>query len=82
MFSKFGSPPFGRQDFEHKIINYEPITGEMAHDDVVSFNTQVLSQWDGFMHYADQKIGYYYNGLKHTDDVASTPATHGIDGVY
>ncbi|KPM46380.1 hypothetical protein AK830_g168 [Neonectria ditissima] len=50
----------------------------MAHDDELSFNTQGGSQWDGFMHYADQTIGCYYNGLKHTDDVASTPGAHGI----
>jgi hypothetical protein len=50
----------------------------MAHDDEVSLNTQCGSQWDGFMHYADQMAASYYNGVKHTDDVATLPEAHGI----
>ncbi|KAH7000569.1 hypothetical protein EDB80DRAFT_811794 [Ilyonectria destructans] len=77
-YEKVGKPAFGRLGLQHKVINYEPITGEMAHDDEISLNTQCGSQWDGFMHYADQKIGCYYNGVRHTDDVALGPEAHGI----
>jgi hypothetical protein len=77
-YEKIGKPAFGRTGLHHKIINYQPITGEMAHDDEVTLNTQCGSQWDGFMHYADHKIGCYYNGLKHSDDVASSPEAHGL----
>ncbi|KAF7555023.1 hypothetical protein G7Z17_g2519 [Cylindrodendrum hubeiense] len=77
-YEKAGKPAFGRLGLQHKIINYEPITGEMAHDDEISLNTQCGSQWDGFMHYADQKIRSYYNGLQHTDDVALRPEAHGV----
>jgi hypothetical protein len=73
-----GAPAFNRAGLQHKVINYAGITGEMAHDDEVSFNTQCASQWDGFMHYADQKVGLYYNGLKHSEDVASHPDSHGV----
>lgn len=77
-YEKVGKPAFGRLGLQHKVINYEPITGEMAHDDEISLNTQCGSQWDGFMHYADQKIRCYYNGVRHTDDVALGPEAHGI----
>jgi hypothetical protein len=77
-YDKIGKPAFGRVGLKQKIINYASITGEMAHDDEISFNTQCGSQWDGFMHYADQIAGSYYNGVKHTDDVATRPEAHGI----
>lgn len=69
---KTSETAFGRLGLKHKIINYEPITGEMAHDDEISLNTQCASQWD------DQKIRCYYNGVRHTDDVVLSPEAHGI----
>lgn len=41
-------PHFGRQNFEHRIIRSDTL---VANDDVVYFNTQGSSQWDGFRHF-------------------------------
>lgn len=77
-YHKIGIPGFGRAGLQHKIINYEPLTGEIAHDDEISLNTQSGSQWDGFMHYGDKNLRCYYNGLQHTDEVGRSPDSHGI----
>jgi len=39
---------FGRRKFEHRIVNKGP---RIVNDDVVEFNTQSGSQWDGFRHF-------------------------------
>jgi hypothetical protein len=41
-------PAFGRQSFEQKIHNKAP---RSVNDDILVFNTQSSSQWDGFRHY-------------------------------
>lgn len=41
-------PTFGRQQFEHKILNKAPM---VMNDDAISINTQSSTQWDGFRHY-------------------------------
>lgn len=41
-------PTFGRQQFEHKIINKAPM---VMNDDAIHINTQSSTQWDGFRHY-------------------------------
>ena len=33
-----------------------------VHDDVVTFNTQSSSQWDGFRHYGEYGSGCFYGG--------------------
>ena len=42
-------PSFGRDPFKHEIVR----RGEdrSVNDDVLTFNTQCSSQWDGFRHY-------------------------------
>jgi hypothetical protein len=44
-------PSFGRNPFEHKLVNRE---GRTVNDDILVFNTQCSSQWDGFRHYGEQ----------------------------
>ncbi|ETI26511.1 hypothetical protein G647_03288 [Cladophialophora carrionii CBS 160.54] len=65
------------QRLEQEIIDYLPIVGVHAHDDVLKFNTQCGSQWDGFGHYC-HPTGIYYNGVKHAD-VKGTPGSLGIN---
>ncbi|HUP84725.1 MAG TPA: cyclase family protein [Acidimicrobiales bacterium] len=57
-------PLFGRQAPQHDVL------GEGGHDDVLTFNTQSSSQWDGFRH-VQHPLHKHYNGI---DD-----AHHGID---
>jgi len=54
------SPPF----FDREALNVKFYQrGEMAvNDDVLHFNTQCGSQWDGFRHYAYQQRRRYYGG--------------------
>lgn len=61
----------GREKFQHKIIDFN---GEnpgnlhfYGHDDVLHFNTQGSSQWDGLRHVGIQESGFYYNGVRHDD---------------
>ena len=43
-------PSFGRSAFQHEIRRRgEP--GRPVNDDILTFNTQSSSQWDGFRHY-------------------------------
>ncbi|KIW77776.1 hypothetical protein Z517_07609 [Fonsecaea pedrosoi CBS 271.37] len=77
-YDEIGKPAFGRQGLTHNVIDYHKVTGEMAHDDVITFNTQCGSQWDGFMHYADQNLASYYNGVKHGQNTIQDPASHSI----
>ncbi len=57
-------PLFGRQAPQHDVL------GEGGHDDVLHFNTQSSSQWDGFRHVQHPLHGHY-NGVADAD--------HGID---
>ena len=41
-------PSYGREPFAQRIINKAP---RVVNDDVLTFNTQAGSQWDGFRHY-------------------------------
>ena len=41
-------PAFGRQAFDKKIVHKLP---RIVNDDVLVFNTQSSTQWDGFRHY-------------------------------
>ena len=53
-------PLFGRAAMQHTVI---PL-GPMAHDDIVQFNTQESSQWDGLAHVGHNGHGAFYNGVK------------------
>ena len=56
-------PLFRRQAPTHEVL------GDGGHDDVLTFNTQSSSQWDGFRHIRSHHG--YYNGIADAD--------HGID---
>ncbi len=47
-------PSFGRNPFKQELINKAP---RIVNDDVLTFNTQTSTQWDGFRHY-----GRFYCG--------------------
>lgn len=49
-------PCFGRRAFEQRIVNKHPRT---VNDDVLEFNTQGGSQWDGFRHFGMYCVLYY-----------------------
>lgn len=51
-------PCFGRNPLEHTIKHKAPRT---VNDDMLSFNTQSSSQWDGFRHFGYQKEKVYFN---------------------
>jgi kynurenine formamidase len=54
----FATPAlFGRAGAEHKVIPLAP----MANDDLVQFNTQESSQWDGFGHVGHIRHERFYN---------------------
>ncbi|KAJ5261029.1 hypothetical protein N7478_011624 [Penicillium angulare] len=61
-------PCFGRSAFQHTVKNKAP---RPVNDDVLTFNTQSSSQWDGFRHYGS-KEGSYYNGCSLEDIQTST----------
>ena len=45
-YSELSPPCFGRQSFEHKIVQLAPY----AFDETNGLNQQSISQWDGFRH--------------------------------
>lgn len=45
---RFDIPAFGRQAFRQKLLHKAPRT---VNDDILTFNTQASSQWDGFRHF-------------------------------
>lgn len=68
------TPCFGRSALEHTIKNKAP---RPVNDDVLTFNTQSSSQWDGFRHYGS-KEGTYFNGCTLED--IQTSSRNGIHG--
>ncbi|KAJ5621660.1 hypothetical protein N7528_006443 [Penicillium herquei] len=66
-------PCFGRSAFQHTVKNKAP---RAVNDDILTFNTQSSSQWDGFRHYGS-KEGTYYNGCSLQD--IQTSSRNGID---
>lgn len=46
--SKPSHPSFGRKGFQQEIVHRSP---NCINDDILTFNTQGSSQWDGFRHY-------------------------------
>lgn len=41
-------PAFKRPKFQHQLIHYAP---RAINDEILTFNTQCSTQWDGFRHY-------------------------------
>lgn len=48
-------PNFDRQKFQHEIIPHHSL---VANDDVLHFNTQSSTQWDGFRHFGKSSSMY------------------------
>ncbi|RAL15835.1 uncharacterized protein BO97DRAFT_383574 [Aspergillus homomorphus CBS 101889] len=56
-------PSFERDPFQQQIVHRRP---NCINDDILTFNTQGSTQWDGFRHYAHQQSKRFYNG--HTQE--------------
>lgn len=65
-------PLFHRQAPVHEVL------GEGGHDDVLTFNTQSSSQWDGFRHI--RGTHGYYNGIADADHGIGHWGARGIAG--
>ncbi|EHY54209.1 hypothetical protein HRR83_008219 [Exophiala dermatitidis] len=65
-------PAFGRQKFEHKIIE---LFEDVVFDDIYHMNTQSGTQWDGFRHFAHLPTKTFYNNT-HKSDVVGPTANH------
>ncbi|KAK1997573.1 hypothetical protein LX36DRAFT_711568 [Colletotrichum falcatum] len=77
-------PSFGRDPFERRLVNRAHPDGgaRTVNDDILHFNTQCSSQWDGFRHYGTGAKGYqkakrYYNNTTQAD--LENPDKIGID---
>ena len=58
------TPCFGRKPLRHEMWR----KGErVVNDDMLEFNTQSSSQWDGFRHFGYQKEGVFFNGKTFKD---------------
>ena len=66
-------PLFGRQVPRHDV------TGDAGHDDVLTFNTQSSSQWDGFRH-VQHPVHRHYNGVADDDHGIGHWAARGLAG--
>ena len=62
-------PLFGRQGFEQKLQNRAP---RAVNDDILTFNTQSSSQWDGFRHFGYQDNKLFFNNRRQEDFQTST----------
>jgi len=72
--NRLSYPNFKRQPVEHKIINKGP---RIVNDDVLTFNTQASSQWDGFRHYGNHEYQCWFKG--HTWESIRDTKDIGID---
>ncbi|MCJ1285523.1 hypothetical protein MMC26_004863 [Xylographa opegraphella] len=69
-------PSYGRAPLQHE-IRRRGREGRPVNDDIVSFNTQSSSQWDGFRHYGYINEKRYFNGR--TDEDVRESRVLGID---
>ena len=69
-------PCFGRPHLEHTV---KQTASGIGNDDILTFNTQSSSQWDGFRHYAYQDQKLFYNGC--SQEKIESSATNGILGM-
>jgi len=67
-------PAFSRQGFEQKLHHKAP---RAVNDDILTFNTQSSSQWDGFRHFGYQKHKLFFNNRRQEDFRNST-----INGIH
>ncbi|KAF7715210.1 Uncharacterized protein PECH_005551 [Penicillium ucsense] len=62
-------PCFGRVPFEHTLKSKAP---RPVNDDILTFNTQSSSQWDGFRHFGYKDGSVFFNGCSQQDIERST----------
>ncbi|KAL3264757.1 hypothetical protein ABHI18_000462 [Aspergillus niger] len=74
---RISTPAFNRIPFTQTISNIAPTS---VNDDILHFNTQASSQWDGLRHFGYQKQRLYFNG-RTLDDILTTKV-NGIHGAY
>lgn len=73
-------PPHGREAMQHAVQRKYP---RLVHDEVISFNTQIGTQWDGFRHYGYQRENIFYNNVKVSDiSGPGNPSKVGRDAWY
>ncbi|KAL3445849.1 hypothetical protein BJX65DRAFT_138516 [Aspergillus insuetus] len=72
--NRLSHPSFGRKPFTQELVNKAP---RIVNDDILTFNTQTSTQWDGFRHYGNQTHGCYFNG--HSLDELKESRVIGID---
>ncbi|PKX96603.1 uncharacterized protein P174DRAFT_438388 [Aspergillus novofumigatus IBT 16806] len=68
------NPSFGRKQFARELVNKAP---RIVNDDILVFNTQCSTQWDGFRHYGNHTHKCYFNGHS-LEDLKISPVI-GID---
>ncbi|KAI9926248.1 hypothetical protein ASPWEDRAFT_43597 [Aspergillus wentii DTO 134E9] len=66
-------PSFGRSPMKQEIV---PQKTNCINDDILTFNSQGSTQWDGFRHYANQKMKRFYNN--HTQEEIETSDVIGL----
>ncbi|KAI4149218.1 MAG: hypothetical protein L6R39_002551 [Caloplaca ligustica] len=71
-------PSYGRDRLKHVIRRRGP-EGRVVNDDVLDFNTQISSQWDGLRHYGYLEAQRYYNNT--TDEQLHSSPALGIDAI-
>ncbi|KAL8902730.1 MAG: hypothetical protein Q9207_004427 [Kuettlingeria erythrocarpa] len=76
--NKPAPPGNGREPLKHEIRRRGHV-GRVVNDDVVEFNTQCSSQWDGLRHYGYLKERKYYNNID-PKQIASSSVL-GIDAI-
>lgn len=69
-------PSHNRRELTHTVLRKDP---RLVHDDVLHFNTQISTQWDGFRHYGYQKERKFYNNVSIAD--ISGPGNPGEKGM-
>jgi kynurenine formamidase len=65
------APSYGRATFEHKVF---PRLGKErpVNDDMITFNTQSSTQWDGFRHFGYFNENKYFNNRSYSDIYSSS----------
>lgn len=73
-------PSHYRQPLTHTVLRKHP---RLVHDDVLNFNSQISTQWDGFRHYGYQREQVFYGGVK-TEQISGPADTtkQGMDAWY
>lgn len=76
------APSFGRQRLSHHIVQKRTADSHdrAVNDDIVTFNTQGSSQWDGFRHYGHLDSCQFYGGVT-LNDIHSSKTQIGIDAI-